>query len=92
MGVSGNEIGVNYENFYQTILPTVCFKIKNENYFLLLDPCATESYITPKLLNQLEFSKIPSIALSTHTIGGIHNKFYDRALAVLPPIRKKLVF
>ena len=28
----------------------------------------------------------------THTIGDIHNKFYNRALVVLPPIHKKLVF
>ena len=85
MGFSGDEIGANYENSYHTILPTICLNIINENYFLLLDPCATESYITRKLLSQLEFTKIPPIELSTHTIGGIHNKFYERALVVIPP-------
>ena len=92
MGFSGDEIGANYENSYHTILPTICLNIKNENYFLLLDPCATESYITRKLLSQLEFTKIPPIELSTHTIGGIHNKFYERALVVIPPIQTRLVF
>ena len=92
MGFSGDEIGANYENSYHTILPTICLNIKNENYFLLLDPCATESYITRKLLSQLEFTKIPPIELSTHTIGGIHNKFYERALVVIPPIHTRLVF
>ena len=59
MEFSGDEIGVNHENSYHIVLLTIRLNIKNENYFLLLDPCATESYITEKLLSQLEFTKIP---------------------------------
>ena len=85
-------MGDNMGNFYHTILPTICIKIKNENYFLLLDPCATESYMDQKMLNELKYVKIPPIELSTHTIGGIHNKVYERALVTMPPIKHKLIF
>ena len=45
-----------------------------------------------KMLNELKYVKIPPIELSTHTIGGIHNKVYERALVTMPPIKHKLIF